>query len=147
MKYLYKYPQAAFPYDDLVRTNRRRNKLELEYELLDTGIFNDNRYFDIFVEYAKASAQELLVRISVWNRGPAAASLHVLPTWWFRNTWSWSKSATAKPNITQIDDQTISAIHPILGERFLHADRAVPWLFTENETNNQRIFRSGNASP
>jgi hypothetical protein len=147
MKYLYKYPQTAFPYEDLVRTNRRRSRLELEYELIDTGVFNNDRYFDVFVEYAKHSPLELLIQISVWNRGQDSALLHVLPTLWFRNTWSWSRNPTAKPNMRQLDDQTISAIHPYFGERFLYSDRAVPWLFTENETNNQRIFRTANASP
>ena len=88
MKYLYKYPQAAYPYDDLVATNRSRGKHETEYELLDTGVFDDNRYFDVLVEYAKASPDDMLIRISVSNRGPDAAPLHVLPTLWFRNTWS-----------------------------------------------------------
>src|SRR3954468_18386347 len=92
MQYLYKYPQAAFPYQDLVATNRQRNRGELEYELLDTGIFNDDRYFDVFVEYAKETPDDLLIKITVANRGPEPASLHVLPTLWFRNTWSWPES-------------------------------------------------------
>src|SRR5205085_4120330 len=87
MKYLYKYPHAAYPYDDLVRTNRDRGRDEAEYELIDTGVFNDNRYFDVFVEYAKESADDILMRVTVHNRGPEAAELHVLPTLWFRNTW------------------------------------------------------------
>ena len=87
MKYLYKYPHRAYPYDDIVSTNRRRSRYEPEYELLDTGIFNDNRYFDVFVEYAKESPEDILIRISVYNRGTEAASLNVLPTLWFRNTW------------------------------------------------------------
>ncbi|HUK41682.1 MAG TPA: hypothetical protein VLX11_11575, partial [Candidatus Acidoferrales bacterium] len=122
MKYLYKYPQPAYPYEDLVVTNRKRGKLELEYELLDTGVFNDNRYFDVFVEYAKHSFEGMLVQISVWNRGPERASLHVLPTLWFRNTWSWHKNPTPKPNVRQVNDQTVSAIHAVLGERFLYCD-------------------------
>ena len=89
MKYLYKYPQAAFPYGDLVETNRRRGRHEFEYELLDTGVFDEDRYFDVFVEYAKASPEDILIQITVANRGPEAATLHVLPTLWFRNTWSW----------------------------------------------------------
>ena len=96
MKYLYKYPQAAYPYDDLVQTNRQRGKHEPEYELLDTGVFDGNRYFDVFVEYAKAAPEDLLVRITVVNRGPEAAPLHVLPTLWFRNTWS-QKTGGSKP--------------------------------------------------
>src|SRR5262245_8238335 len=89
MKYLYKYPQKAYPYSDIVRTNRARGRHDLEYELLDTGIFDDDRYFDVFVEYAKAAPEDILVQITVANRGPESASLHVLPTLWFRNTWSW----------------------------------------------------------
>ena len=89
MKYLYKYPQAAYPYSDLVDTNRRRGKHEPEYKLLDTGVFNQNRYFDVFVEYAKETPEDVLIKITAWNRGPEPATLHLLPTLWFRNTWSW----------------------------------------------------------
>ncbi|MBF2004948.1 MAG: glucosidase [Chlorogloeopsis fritschii C42_A2020_084] len=148
MKYLYKYPQLAYPYADLVNTNRRRNRLELEYELLDTGVFDGDRYFDIFVEYAKASPEEILIKISVWNRGAETASLHILPTLWFRNTWSWFAEPSPKPFIKQLNDQTIAASHPELGERYLlYCDRAVPFLFTENETNRERIFNLPNKSP
>ena len=101
MKYLYKYPQAAFPYDDLVATSRQRNRGDMEYELLDTGIFNDDRYFDVFVEYAKDSPEDMLIQISVCNRGPEPATLHVLPTLWFRNTWTWWPG-TAKPSLKKI---------------------------------------------
>ena len=100
MKYLYKYPQGEFPYRDLIETNRKRSREELEYELLDTGIFDADRYFDVFVEYAKADPEDLLIKISVHNRGPEAAELHLLPTLWFRNTWSWEKDA-AKPSLSQ----------------------------------------------
>ena len=100
MKYLYKYPQAAYPYDDLVATNRRRSRNEMEYELLDTGVFDHDRYFDVFVEYAKESPEEVLIRISAFNRGQHAAPLHILPTIWFRNTWSWSEGAS-KPSLEQ----------------------------------------------
>ena len=93
MKYLYKYPQAAYPYGDLVETNRRRGRHEFEYELLDTGVFDDDRYFDVFVEYAKASPEDILIQITVCNRGPEPATLHVLPTLWFRNVWSWGGDA------------------------------------------------------
>jgi hypothetical protein len=147
MKYLYKYPQKPFPYADLVTTSRRRSRLESEYELLDTGVFEGDRYFDVFVEYGKESPEDLLIQISICNRGPETAALHVLPTLWFRNTWSWSVNPTPKPNLRQVNDHTISAVHPILGERFFHADGVVAWLFTENETNNERIFRTANASP
>src|SRR5262245_17030748 len=147
MKYLYKYPQAAYPYEDLLKTNRQRNRLEMEYELLDTGVFDDDRYFDVFVEYAKDSPEDLLVKISAWNRGPEAATLHVLPTLWFRNTWSWSHNPPPKPMLRQVDPQTVGAFHPVLGDRYLHADRVVPWLYTENETNRERVFRMPNTSP
>ena len=146
MKYLYKYPQRSFPYADLVTTNRQRSRLELEYELLDTGIFEGNRYFDVFVEYAKASPEDLLVQITVCNRGPEPASLHVLPTLWFRNTWSWFANPAPKPNLRQVNDHSIAVVHPNLGERFLYAEGAASWLFTENETNNERIFRTANVS-
>src|SRR5262249_19594330 len=147
MKYLYKYPQAAFPYADLVETNRRRGRTDMEYELLDTGVFGDDRYFDVVVEYAKRGPEEILIQVRVHNRGGEAAPLHILPTIWFRNTWSWSKHPTPKPTLTQVDPQTVSAIHPQLGARFLVSDRAVPWLFTENETNTERVFGIANASP
>jgi hypothetical protein len=150
MKYLYKYPQAAYPYDQLVATSKGRNRNEMEFELLDTGIFNDNRYFDVFVEYAKQTPEDILIQISVCNRGPEAASLHVLPTLWFRNTWSWW-SEPPKPSLKQVisNDRlgVVAASHTLLGDRFLYYEGNVPLLFTENETNNQRIFGTANASP
>ena len=146
MKYLYKYPQAEFPYSDLVVENRKRNRVELEYELLDTGIFEQNRYFDIFIEYAKAAPEEILIRVSAWNRGPEAAMLHLLPTLWFRNTWAWSKDPQPKPSLKRCGPQAIAASHPLL-ERQLLLDSAVPLLFTENETNTARVFGLPNASP
>ena len=155
MKYLYKYPQAAFPYEDLVTTNRSRSKDELEYELLDTGIFDEDRYFDVFVEYAKASPTDILVQISVANRGPDAADLHVLPTLWFRNTWSWSGGGS-KPRIQKVEGSGVSVAHAYhtdelfkqkLGDYYLYCDHIAPLLFTENETNNERLFGSANASP
>ena len=97
MKYLYKYPQAAFPYEDLVTTNKRRNRGDMEYELLDTGVFNSDRYFDVFVEYAKHTPEDILIKISVSNRGPEPADLHVLPTLWFRNTWAWGPTHPSHP--------------------------------------------------
>ncbi|MEA5541836.1 glucosidase [Limnoraphis robusta Tam1] len=147
MKYLYKYPQAAFPYSDLVETNRHRNRLELEYELIDTGIFDENRYFDVFIEYAKETPEDILIKITVFNRSTEAASLQVLPTFWFRNNWSWFPETPPKPTLKQLNDQTIAADHHQLGKRYLYCDRAVPLLFTENETNTQRIFNIPNASP
>src|SRR5579883_1157073 len=110
MKYLYKYPQAAYPYEDLINTNRRRSRNELEYELLDTGVFDDDRYFDVFVEYAKAAPTDILVKISVVNRGPEAADLHVLPTLWFRNTWSWTEGGS-KPVLQKFEGTGYSVVH------------------------------------
>src|SRR6187200_2450318 len=101
MKYLYKYPQGAYPYSDLVETNRRRSRAEMEYELLDTGVFEGDRYFDVFAEYAKAAPDDILIRITIWNRGPEPATLHVLPTLWFRNTWSWCEAVTPRPLLTR----------------------------------------------
>src|ERR1700727_952210 len=108
MKYLYKYPHAAYPYDDLVKTNRERGRAAPEYELLDTGIFNEDRYFDVFVEYAKADAENIEIKISVSNRGPEKSQLHLLPTLWFRNTWSWG-DGKPKPVLDQIDENKIHA--------------------------------------
>src|SRR5262245_55345444 len=147
MKYLYKYPQAAFPYSDLVLTNRKRTRLEREYELLDTGVFDDDRYFDVFVEYAKAGPEEILIRISAWNRGAEAAILHLLPTLWFRNTWSWSRTTPPRPTLAQHGAQAVAASHPALGDRYLLCDREVPILFTENETNRERVFALPNTGP
>ncbi|WZO96872.1 glucosidase [Isosphaeraceae bacterium EP7] len=148
MKYLYKYPHAAYPYADLLETNRRRNRDEMEYELLDTGIFDDDRYFDIFVEYAKGGPEDILVRITAVNRGPDAAELHLLPTLWFRNDWSsWiadSNRATQKPNLTQVKTSAgrsaVTGTHPILGEFTLYCEGETPLLFTENETNHEKLF-------
>jgi hypothetical protein len=148
MKYLYKYPQAAYPYDDLVQTNGRRSRDEMEYELLDTGVFNDDRYFDVFVEYAKAGPEDILVRITAANRGPEAAELHLLPTLWFRNDWAaWiakTSRAAEKPNLKQIETaagaSAVAATHPLLGQFSLSCEGKVPLLFTENETNHERLF-------
>lgn len=149
MKYLYKYPQAAFPYEDLINTNRGRSKDELEYELLDTGIFNEDRYFDVFVEYAKADPTDLLLKISVANRGPETADLQLLPTLLFRNTWSWPDGRT-KPVLEKIEVSGGSVVHAYhtdsllkqnLEEYYLYCDRPVPLLFTENESNNKRLFK------
>jgi Glycosyl hydrolase family 63 C-terminal domain len=147
MKYLYKYPQAEYPYRQLLGENRRRTKLETEYELVDTGIFDKGRYFDVVVEYAKLDAEDLLVRISVTNRGPEAAPIHVLPTLWFRNTWSWGRD-DRRPSIalqaggSQQEDQvsTLLAKHSELGEYMLYCSGADEFLFTENETNTDRLY-------
>ena len=150
MKFLYKYPQRAYPYADLVATNRRRSRNEFEYELLDTGIFNDDRYFDVYVEYAKESPEDILIRISATNRGPDSATLHVLPTLWFRNSWTWWTDP-AKPALRLVANprrsHIIAASHAELGDRWLYIDGDVPVLFTENEPNNQRLFGKSNASP
>jgi hypothetical protein len=146
MKYLYKYPQREFPYSDLVETNRRRSRDEFEYELIDTGLFDQNRYFDVFVEYAKASPDDVLVRISVHNRGPEAARLRVLPTLWFRNTWSWNGDDW-KPSLRKVRPGAIEASHPELGNYILVCDGEPDLLFTENETNTERLWRSASAAP
>jgi hypothetical protein len=150
MKYLYKYPQTAYPYAGLVNTNRQRGRRDMEYELLDTGIFDEDRYFDIFVEYVKNTPEDILIQISICNRGPEPARLHVLPTLWFRNTWAW-EPGSLKPALTQFAggerNRVIAATRAKLGEWFLYCEGNVPLLFTENETNNQRIFGTANASP
>lgn len=150
MKYLYKYPQRAFPYDDLVETNRKRTRNDPEYELIDTGIFEDDRYFDVFVEYAKERPENILIRITVFNRGPERATLDVLPTVWFRNVWS-GRQGVHRPVLQKVptgaNHRVISAAHPELGDRFLYCDGAAELLFTENETNNQRLFQTPNPTP
>jgi hypothetical protein len=156
MKYLYKYPQSAYPYDDLVKQNGKRSREEMEYELLDTGIFDEDRYFDVFVEYAKDGAEDILVKITAVNRGPEDSELHVLPTLWFRNDWStWiaeaNRSAT-KPILTQINAApgvtSLTASHAVLGDFLFSCEGDVPLLFTENETNEVRLFQTEkNESP
>ncbi len=150
MKYLYKYPQAAFPYGNLVETNRHRGRNEFEYELIDTGVFDQDRYFDVFVEYAKVSAEDLLIRITVYNRGPEPAELHVLPTLWFRNQWSWH-GARDRPALQQAAGtparSVIKAVDAELGERYLYCEGEATLLFTENETNTQLLFGVPNRSP
>lgn len=145
MKYLYKYPQGEFPYGNLVQTNRGRSRNEFEYELLDTGIFDQNRYFDVFVEYVKETPEDLLIQITVCNRGPDAAELHVLPTLWFRNQWSW-EGVAERPTMQRVGN-VVKTAHPRLGDRYFYADGAKEYLFTENETNTQRIFGVPNRSP
>jgi hypothetical protein len=150
MKYLYKYPQAEFPYADLVDASRTRGRNEFEYELLDTGVFNDNRYFDVFVEYAKSSPEDLLIQITVHNRGPEAAELHLLPTLWFRNQWSW-KGGWERPILAKdpatAGSSVIKAVDAKLGQRYLYCAGEAPLLFTENETNTQRVFGVANRTP
>ncbi|MDB6156147.1 MAG: Mannosyl oligosaccharide glucosidase [Chthoniobacteraceae bacterium] len=149
MRGLYKYPQAEFPYAQLVAENARRSKLEREFELEDTGIFDESRYFDVVAEYAKVDANDLLIRITLANRGPEAAELHVLPTLWFRNTWSWGcthEGCTLKPSISLVDDQLLSANHQTLDTFQFAIETGAPWLFTENESNNELIFGTANDS-
>ena len=155
MKYLYKYPQAAYPYEELITKNREAGRGKPEYELLDTGIFNEDRYFDVFVEYAKAAAEDISIKISVANRGPEAATLHLLPTLWFRNTWSWDQGGK-KPELkgeTGKGGSVIRAHHtdPIFQESLadyeMYCEGDATLLFTENETNYGRLFNAPNASP
>jgi Mannosylglycerate hydrolase MGH1-like glycoside hydrolase domain len=146
LKMLYKYPQAAFPYADLVETNGRRGRSDPEYELIDTGVFEGNRYFDVFVEYAKAGPEDLLMQVTAHNRGPDTAPLHLLPTLWFRHTWSWAGGAE-QPTLTAEGTTAVRVEHSGLGTRFLYADRAVPVLVTGNETNNERVFGTPNETP
>jgi hypothetical protein len=150
MKYLYKYPQEAFPYSDLVETNRRRGGRDPEYELLDTGVFDKDKYFDVFVEYAKAAADDILVEITVCNRGAEAAAVDLLPTLWFRNFWSWW-SDRPRPSLRQTEAKggarVIAASDTILGDWFLLCEGEPELLFCENETNNERIFHTANATP
>ncbi len=162
MKFLYKYPQAAFPYAQLVEENRRRGRDAPEFELLDTGVFEGNRYFDIFVEYAKATAEDILVRITAHNRGPEAAELHLLPTLWFRNTWSWGRDPD-RPGLSRAQSgkapvAAIEAQHKYYGTRWLLCEAgpepaaageggAPELLFTENDTNYRRLFGVDNHTP
>jgi hypothetical protein len=155
MKFLYKYPQAAYPYSDLVETNARRSREEMEYELIDTGVFDGDRYFDVFVEYAKTSPEDILVRITVCNRGPDAASIDVLPTLWFRNTWSWPEGSP-RPSLERVEGKKHRAVlarHADTHVRetpedyILRCDGDPELLFTENETNNTRLFGTPNDGP
>jgi hypothetical protein len=145
MRYLYKYPQAAYPYDDLVSTNRTRSKTEFEYELLDTGVFDEDRYFDVEVEYAKAGPEDVLMAVTVHNRGPDAADIHVLPTIWYRNTW-WD-GLTDRPSLQLDQAGRILARHHALGDWVATASEEATWLFTENETNAARLFGGENLTP
>jgi hypothetical protein len=152
-KALYKYPQRAFPYTLLVSENQRRGREQPEFELLDTGIFADQRYFDVFIEYGKAAPEDILIQITVANRGPEAARLHLLPTLWFRNVWSWGRRGEGygpRPRMAVVSERVIEAVHGGLGRYVLAADpgAAAPrWLFTENETNHTRLFGTANGAP
>ena len=147
MKFLYKYPQAEYPYQRLLDENRRRGKNEPEFELFDSGVFNDDRYFDVFVEYAKAGVEDICALVTIANRGPETADVHALPTLWFRNTWSWYLGRT-KPSLKL--DKVSGSIHAEeqeLGSYWFYFERNGQPLFTENETNHQRLFNTDNASP
>jgi hypothetical protein len=145
MRSLYKYPQREFPYGRLVEENRRRGRGAPELELIDTGVFDDDRYFDVAVDYAKAGAEDILIRITVTNRGPERATLDLLPTLWFRNTWSWNGHGD-RPEL-KLTDRRVSVTHPTEPARSLYADGRPGWLFTENETNHQRLHGTGNRTP
>jgi len=147
MKFLYKYPQAAYPYGQLVETNKKRSRHELEYELLDTGVFDDQRYFDVFVEYAKGAPDDVLAQITVCNRGPEAATVHLLPTLWFRNTWSWGGDTVSPELRLASDGGAVLVSHPTMTPMRLTVDKASEWLFTENETNTERLFQRPNPTP
>jgi hypothetical protein len=155
MKGLYKYPQTEFPYEQLRSTNAERGRTELEYELTDTGVFDENRYFDVFVEYAKAAPEDILIKVTIANRGPEAASIDLLPTVWFRNTWSWGdthESDVPRPSISKADDDTLLTEHTTLGQFRFAADvdslgEKPNWLFTENETNSWRLEDSDSHQP
>jgi Glycosyl hydrolase family 63 C-terminal domain len=151
MKAVYKYPQKAFPYEDLLQENRRRTKADREYELLDTGIFNEGRYFDVSMEYAKNSTDDILIRLRIDNRGPQKWTLHVLPTLWFRNAWSWGRTGegySPKPDIHQVDDTHLSCEQAALGRYSFEAlTKPEQFLFTGNETNSQRLFNVPNPTP
>ncbi len=149
MKYLYRYPQRAFPYEELVRVNGERGFTDPEYELIDTGIFDGDRFFDVLVEYAKAGPEDLLVRISITNQGPESAPLHILPTLWYRNTWSWGEE-TAKPLLREAawaGGHAIEARHAELKPHYLYLGNDAPLLFTENESNRELLFGDASASP
>ena len=154
MKYLYKYPQTEFPYAELVEENRRRDKRQPEFELLDTGVFDEDRYFDVFVEYAKADVEDILIKITVTNRGPEAANLRLLPTIWFRNTWSWGDCAQppklhkARPAPNPVIELNLPQMNQTQSDiRWLYCEGSPELLFTENETNARRLFGIENRTP
>ncbi len=146
MRALYKYPQAEYPYQRLVEENARRSKQDEEFELQDTGVFDECRYFDVLVEYAKGGPDDILVRLTIANRGPEAATIHVLPTLWFRNVWSWEKG-TIRPGIERLNETTLAANHGTLGRFELELRDQAPWLFTENDSNLQRLYDCENPQP
>jgi hypothetical protein len=161
MKYLYKLPQRRFPYEDLIKENARRGKLDREYNIINTDAFKDDRYFDIFIETAKEEddEEELLFRVTAYNRGPEAAPLHIIPHMWFRNTWTWGhEDASKKPSIRIVGPMTAQSKHHKLGTRFFQlspspgcgpdAEDVQPQLmFTENDTNHEVLYKQKNKQP
>ena len=147
MKFLYKYPQAKFPYDDLLKKNAALGKLDPEYELLDTGVFDENKYFDLFIEYAKQTSEDIFIKLTAVNRGAEKKTLDVLPTLWFRNKWHYKEEDFIKPDIEYIDHQSVIAKHPVMGDRFLYFSLTEEVLFTENETNFKKLFNRPNEVP
>lgn len=161
MKYLYKYPQKKFPYEDLLKENAKRTRQDKEYQILDTGVFDDNRYWDIFIETAKEDndPDELLFRVTAWNRGPDPAPLHIMPHVWFRNTWSWGREPEdKKPSISLENEVTAKSKHWSLGDRYMllspspgvgsSGDDVMPkMLFTENDTNFKALYDQENKQP
>ncbi len=146
LKFLYKYPQRAFPYSQLLNENKKRSALDMEYELLDTGVFDDDRNFDFYVEYAKADAEDILVRVTICNRGPEKATLTVLPQLWFRNTWSWNEGME-RPQLKKSKDNAIKVHSELYGDRYLYFDGGEEFLFTENDTNSLRLYGTPNDVP
>ena len=145
MKFLYKYPQNAFPYEDLLEENARRDKLQPEYEILDTGVFNDDKYFDVYIEYAKQKSEDIFIKIEIINRGPDTAPLTLLPTLWFYNNWQYAGEEN-KPGIAYVSDHCVKASHKYLGNYYLYFEQTEDVLFTENETNFQRLFNKPNTT-
>ncbi len=146
MKMLYKYPLESYPYSQLIEENRKRNKIQPEFELIDTDLFDNNRYFDVYVEYAKNDQFDILIKITIKNNFSKSATLHVLPTLWFRNTWEWNKDNTSVPSIILENSKTLKAVHPDLDPYFLYAEDPNTSLFTNNESNYKRLFNSTNSS-
>jgi hypothetical protein len=161
MKYLYKYPQKAFPYEDLTKENAQRSKTDNEYQLIDTGIFKEDRYWDIIIETAKEGddPQELLFRVTAWNRGPDPAPLHIVPHVWFRNTWAWGREPEdKKPSISEVADNLAQSKHHKLGDRYVllspspgvgvsGEDVQPELLFTDNDTNQELLYGQENKTP
>jgi len=146
-KALYKYPQCEYPYARLIEENAGRSKFDREYEIEDTGAFDDSRYFDVFAEYAKGAPDDILIRITIANRGPDAATIHVVPALWFRNVWTWGTHTIPRPHMERVDDMSISTSHATLGRMLFEIAEPAPWLFTENETNAAKLFNATNESP